>query len=242
MRGDRLIARLPRAWYSSAPRASPATPGSAYPSRPIECVIPFAPGGPTDTAIRLIQPQLSANLGVPRRPRQQGGRRRGHRHGRGGQGQAGRLHAGRHRALHRHDPARHPARRHLQARRTSPWSAPMPSTRGWCSSNRDSPWKTLEELVDVREEESGQADVRHGGARHQQLLHHGAAQAHLRTRHDPRALRRLGAGEERGARRPRPGRRGLAEPHALGAPERRRGGPRHQRDQADRRPSPTCRP
>ncbi|HEX9420577.1 MAG TPA: tripartite tricarboxylate transporter substrate binding protein [Methylomirabilota bacterium] len=36
-----------------------------YPTRPIEFVIPFAPGGPTDTAIRIIQPQLSANLGVP---------------------------------------------------------------------------------------------------------------------------------------------------------------------------------
>src|SRR4026208_2246852 len=37
----------------------------AYPSRPVELIIPFAPGGPTDIAIRLIQPQLSANLGVP---------------------------------------------------------------------------------------------------------------------------------------------------------------------------------
>ena len=37
----------------------------AYPSRPVELIIPFAPGGPTDIAFRLIQPQLSANLGVP---------------------------------------------------------------------------------------------------------------------------------------------------------------------------------
>jgi tripartite-type tricarboxylate transporter receptor subunit TctC len=37
----------------------------SYPTRPIEFVIPFAPGGPTDTAIRVIQPVLSANLGVP---------------------------------------------------------------------------------------------------------------------------------------------------------------------------------
>src|SRR6266446_3122843 len=37
----------------------------AYPARPLEFIIPFAPGGPTDTAIRLIQPALSANLGVP---------------------------------------------------------------------------------------------------------------------------------------------------------------------------------
>src|SRR5438105_8333909 len=36
-----------------------------YPTRPVEFVIPFATGGPTDTAIRVIQPQLAANLGVP---------------------------------------------------------------------------------------------------------------------------------------------------------------------------------
>ena len=36
-----------------------------YPTRAIEFVIPFATGGPTDTAIRVIQPQLAANLGVP---------------------------------------------------------------------------------------------------------------------------------------------------------------------------------
>ena len=36
-----------------------------YPTRPIEFVIPFATGGPTDTAIRVIQPQLAASLGVP---------------------------------------------------------------------------------------------------------------------------------------------------------------------------------
>src|SRR5213592_5153652 len=37
----------------------------AYPTRPVEFIIPFATGGPTDTAIRVIQPQLAANLGVP---------------------------------------------------------------------------------------------------------------------------------------------------------------------------------
>jgi tripartite-type tricarboxylate transporter receptor subunit TctC len=36
-----------------------------YPSRQIEFIIPFAPGGPADTAARIIQPQLAANLGVP---------------------------------------------------------------------------------------------------------------------------------------------------------------------------------
>jgi tripartite-type tricarboxylate transporter receptor subunit TctC len=44
-----------------------ALPAAAqqYPTRPIEFIIPFATGGPTDTAIRVIQPQLAANLGVP---------------------------------------------------------------------------------------------------------------------------------------------------------------------------------
>ncbi len=41
------------------------TMAQQYPARPIEFVIPFATGGPTDIAIRVIQPQLSANLGVP---------------------------------------------------------------------------------------------------------------------------------------------------------------------------------
>lgn len=38
---------------------------SEYPSRPIEFIIPFPPGGPADTAARIVQPQLSASLGVP---------------------------------------------------------------------------------------------------------------------------------------------------------------------------------
>ena len=43
----------------------PAALAQSYPTRPVEFIIPFAPGGPTDTAIRLIQPALSANLGQP---------------------------------------------------------------------------------------------------------------------------------------------------------------------------------
>src|SRR5712692_9023152 len=45
--------------------ASASVCAQSYPTRPVEFIIPFAPGGPTDTAIRLIQPQLAANLGVP---------------------------------------------------------------------------------------------------------------------------------------------------------------------------------
>ena len=60
-----IIARL-LALILGAALTVPATVlAQAYPSRPIELIIPFAPGGPTDIAIRLIQPQLSANLGVP---------------------------------------------------------------------------------------------------------------------------------------------------------------------------------
>src|SRR5262245_40865285 len=64
MRPDRLIAVLATA-IALPISALNAHAQAPYPTRPIECIIPFAPGGPTDTAIRLIQPQLSANLGVP---------------------------------------------------------------------------------------------------------------------------------------------------------------------------------
>ncbi len=39
--------------------------GEAYPNRPIEFIINFPPGGPVDTAARIIQPPLAAALGVP---------------------------------------------------------------------------------------------------------------------------------------------------------------------------------
>jgi tripartite-type tricarboxylate transporter receptor subunit TctC len=45
--------------------APPASPQARYPSRPVEFIIPFPPGGPADAAARIIQPQLSAALGVP---------------------------------------------------------------------------------------------------------------------------------------------------------------------------------
>src|SRR5215468_12543023 len=64
MRPDRLIAALATA-IALLLCALHAHAQAPYPTRPIELIIPFAPGGPTDTAIRLIQPQLSANLGVP---------------------------------------------------------------------------------------------------------------------------------------------------------------------------------
>src|SRR6266478_2949331 len=64
MRSDRFMGAAATVMVLLAGNA-PARAQAPYPTRPIECVIPFAPGGPTDTAIRIIQPQLSANLGVP---------------------------------------------------------------------------------------------------------------------------------------------------------------------------------
>jgi tripartite-type tricarboxylate transporter receptor subunit TctC len=44
-----------------------AVPGlvQAYPERAIELIVTFPPGGPTDTAARLVQPALQADLKVP---------------------------------------------------------------------------------------------------------------------------------------------------------------------------------
>ena len=40
-------------------------PAEIYPSRPIQVIVPATPGGPADTAIRMIEPDLSAVLGTP---------------------------------------------------------------------------------------------------------------------------------------------------------------------------------
>jgi tripartite-type tricarboxylate transporter receptor subunit TctC len=45
--------------------AAPVPAQPAYPERAIEMVITFPPGGPTDTAARLVQPYLAADLKVP---------------------------------------------------------------------------------------------------------------------------------------------------------------------------------
>jgi tripartite-type tricarboxylate transporter receptor subunit TctC len=42
-----------------------ATAQTAYPDRAIEMVVTFPPGGPTDTAARIVQPFLSTQLKVP---------------------------------------------------------------------------------------------------------------------------------------------------------------------------------
>ena len=50
---------------SSAAQAQTASTGSgqAYPSRPIRMIVPFAPGGATDSVIRMVSPRFSENIG-----------------------------------------------------------------------------------------------------------------------------------------------------------------------------------
>ena len=45
--------------------ALPAAGQGAYPTRPIEFIVPFPPGGPLDSAVRVLQPALQAALGQP---------------------------------------------------------------------------------------------------------------------------------------------------------------------------------
>jgi tripartite-type tricarboxylate transporter receptor subunit TctC len=40
-------------------------PAQTYPSHPIQVIVPATPGGPADTAIRIIEPELSSVLGTP---------------------------------------------------------------------------------------------------------------------------------------------------------------------------------
>ncbi|MEK7412459.1 MAG: tripartite tricarboxylate transporter substrate binding protein [Planctomycetota bacterium] len=57
---SRLVAFVLSILWISTPIAQ-----DKYPSRPIQVVIPFPPGGALDVGMRIIHPRLSAQLGVP---------------------------------------------------------------------------------------------------------------------------------------------------------------------------------
>jgi len=50
------------AWFAT--RADVRAQGT-YPARPIQVIVPATPGGPVDTAVRMIEPALSSALGTP---------------------------------------------------------------------------------------------------------------------------------------------------------------------------------
>lgn len=43
----------------------PATAADNYPSKPVKVIVPFPPGGTTDTLMRIVSPRLSKALGQP---------------------------------------------------------------------------------------------------------------------------------------------------------------------------------
>lgn len=58
-----LCAMLGILALAGAPGIAAAEDAASYPTRPIHIIVPFAPGGATDFAIRLIQPGLEKALG-----------------------------------------------------------------------------------------------------------------------------------------------------------------------------------
>jgi tripartite-type tricarboxylate transporter receptor subunit TctC len=54
-----LVLAAALVWFAASAAAQ------TWPSRPIRIVVPFPPGGATDTAARLVQPPLQQALGVP---------------------------------------------------------------------------------------------------------------------------------------------------------------------------------
>ncbi len=63
MRKIPLLALIPLILL--APSGAASAGQTEYPNREIEFIVSFPPGGPADTAARIIQPRMSAILGVP---------------------------------------------------------------------------------------------------------------------------------------------------------------------------------
>ena len=47
------------------PALAQGNPADSYPNRPVRIIVPFAPGGPTDTYARVLSDKLQASMGQP---------------------------------------------------------------------------------------------------------------------------------------------------------------------------------
>ena len=64
---------------AASPFVSRLAYAQAFPNRPITMVVPYPPGGPTDTIARLVAERMRASLGQPVVIENMSGARRHHR-------------------------------------------------------------------------------------------------------------------------------------------------------------------
>ena len=60
-----MLSRLAAALVAATAFAAPTAFAQAYPSKPIKVIVPFAPGGFTDVAARILQKELGPVIGQP---------------------------------------------------------------------------------------------------------------------------------------------------------------------------------
>jgi tripartite-type tricarboxylate transporter receptor subunit TctC len=60
----RRLTRVFAVWLSALASAAGLRAQEHFPSRPIQVIVPATPGGPVDTAVRLIEPALASALGT----------------------------------------------------------------------------------------------------------------------------------------------------------------------------------